>query len=249
MNHPLPDHLDKIRFLETLVTEYTDHLNNIRHLHTHLECISEISDHNGVENYLRDFNELKRQLDLNGFLTICTLDLLVTSKNLLQSKVFWEEVYYLRHGYLTMYEALNTYADHSRWIRELVTTKYNLLNPKFVALSDKIKQFKKDYDYENTISKIRNETTAHIDFNFLKYFQIISSFDITKATESLIYFISILNEIQSFSKDLVANSEEFLREKGSELDLSIQNKMNTITEKFAVLNKSLKIQGIISTSN
>ncbi|MDB5199174.1 MAG: hypothetical protein JWO92_1137 [Chitinophagaceae bacterium] len=242
MQKKLPPHTNTVNQLEKLIPEFTEHLNNIRSLYTQLDMFVAILQRTDREEEIMEFLDFKKQLNFNGFLTVCMLDLLVTTKNLLLAKEIWEEIYYLRHGYLTIYETIITYTDQSKWIKGLVTTKYPGSKTKFDRLTDSIKHFKKEYSYEKTIAQTRNEITAHIEQDFLNYFQKISGFDISKATAALLSFISILNEMQNLSKDISIQIDKVVKERGKDLEVWIQNQMNLINKKFTELNKSVKLE-------
>lgn len=234
------DNIEKIRSIEELISLYTEHLNNVRSLFSQLTSYMSIIEKFHPEDNTLEIHEFKNQLDFSGFLTVCTLDILVTTKNLLQVEEIWEELYYLRHGYLTIYEAINTYNAHNKWIHSFISENFPGLKPEFDLLAKEIRQFKRDYNYDTTIAEIRNETTAHIDRNFLNYFDKMSGFNREKAVDALLIFIGILDDMQTLSKKISHEVGMAVGKRSDELNISIQKKINWINNRFKELNESLR---------
>lgn len=229
--------LKRANELEALLPHYTEHLNRIRFLYGQNESFIRACQNNTSID-LADLQEMERQLSFSGFLTICSLDLLVTSKNLLRSQEIWEEIFYLRHGYLTIYESLNTYNAYNRWLKNLIDSKYPTLTQNFKSVSKFIKEFKKDFSFEKHMAEIRNQAIAHIDASFPDYFMRISNFDIDKATEALLAFVNILSSMHNLLKQIGIESFAFVQKKNTDLDAFVQKEINTLNELFEELGKS-----------
>ncbi|MFL5789784.1 MAG: hypothetical protein ACJ748_17110 [Flavisolibacter sp.] len=230
----------RIKELESLLPQYTNHLNNLREFYGQLESFIRIFNEREINS--TELYELKQHLEISGFLSICLMDLLVTSKNLMQAKEVWEEIYYLRHSYLTIYEALNAYVAFTKWINEMMNTKYQPLKPKFIQVSESIRKFKKDFSYQETIADIRNETLAHISIDFRNYFHKISSFDRSKAVVALLEFIIILISIHTLLNEMGVFSYELAVQKSNKLNLYVQDQFRKINQQFNALNQSLNLK-------
>ncbi len=142
---------------------------------------------------------------LISFFKICILDITVVYKNALSSTHLWEEMHCLRQGYLLIYEAVKTYGSHSRYIKELAFRTSDSAVKMFDEMSAQLRKFKKDYDYEGTISQIRNSTVAHIEKDPLHFFKSLGKFDRDKAFKSIEDFVSILRNLLLLSDYIYAN--------------------------------------------
>jgi hypothetical protein len=191
----------KIEELEQMLLEHSGYLEEAHTLNAEIESNIDIVKKN-TQKEPTDLLEMKDQLAFGGFLNICMMDLMVSSKNLIQAKQIWEEIYHVRHIYLTIYEAINTYNGYNKWIKETIENKSLNLQPAFEVLSNRLKKFKKDFEYDKTIAVIRNQTTAHITTNFIDFFQNISSIDIDRGKLALKEFVKILNMMQKLVRDI-----------------------------------------------
>ncbi len=117
---------------------------------------------------------------------------------------FWEDAYALRQGYLLIYEAIKTYGMHSKSLKNLCS-KAETTQTKFSELTIRLKKFRKDFDYDNTISEIRNYTIGHIDSDPAGFFDRISKFDEDKAFAALKEFVAILVLMLNLSERIFVN--------------------------------------------
>jgi len=192
---------ERIEEAEQILLEHSGNLQEAQALYAEIESKIDIVRRT-TQKEPTDLLEMKEQLAFGGFLNICMMDLIVASKNLLRARQTWEEIYYVRHAYLTIYEAINTYNGFNKWIKETIESKSTTLRPTFDMLSDRLKKFKKDFNYSTTIAEIRNQITAHIDGNFTDFFLKVNNIDIDKAKLALREFVKILHMMQTLVKNI-----------------------------------------------
>lgn len=189
--------------LDGLLPVCTDHLNAITGSLTLLRKLKEfaVKGNSGLADQL---TFLEAQGAFNTYLNLCFLDFIVIYKNTLRAQHLWEDVSALRQGYLLIYEALKTYQSHSKSMKFLCS-KTEPTQALFAALTARIKKFKKDYDYDNSISEIRNYTIGHIEKDPVCFFNKISQFNEDKAFEALKEFVSILVDMMNLSENIFSN--------------------------------------------
>jgi hypothetical protein len=228
-----------IKELDSLLPVYTDHLNIIRSFFTQVDCIINFFDQEN--NLLRKehFINYRKQLEVSGLLTICALDMLVSCKNLLRVKEIWEEIYYLRHGYLTIYETIKKIDSQGKWLKNAAAQNQVLLD-EFQYVQELLKQFKNEYGYQKYLPNLRSKLTAHIDSDFSAYFQEISAFDIEKGIKALVDFIQFVNVIQKYIKNVSQERLSQLEKEATDIDIHIKQQIIEIQEQFNLYHDRLK---------
>ena len=227
----LIDYSNRIAEAEQMLLEHSDNLQEAHSLYAELEGKISIAK-NASEKEATQFLKMKEQLAFGGFLNVCMMELIVASKNLLQAKQKWEELYHVRHIYLTIYEAINTYNGYNKWLKKTIENKYTILLSAFNKISSRLRKFKKDFEYDTTIAEIRNQTTAHIIKDFTDFFQKINSIDIAKAKQALVEFVHILNLMEKLITDIGLQSFLDMLRKSPDFRTLLDNETNTILQRF-----------------
>ena len=215
---------------------------------THLETLRKIIDvqAKATEYLLRiesktdieEFKEIEWMNKFNALLTISLLDLMVVCKNLCLAKTAWEKIYFIKQGYLVIYETINTYHKHSSELRNTIETKYTSLTATFDAISKDLKQFKKIHNYEKVIGVIRNKVAGHINEDFVFYYDIIAKLDGEKVSLTISHFIEILSQLLKLSKSLAAHANAVIQNRSDLLDKSLIEMLKKIEELFLKFEKS-----------
>jgi hypothetical protein len=240
IKHKPIEYANKVAELEDLLPYYTEHLNTLTLFFGQIQNIRRFLKSNNFTEQDKEFEEMEAQLHFNLLLTIGLLDLIVISKNILSAKHVWEEIYYLRQSYLTIYETLKTYQDHSKSIRSLANKNSKNSKDLFDTITSQIKEFKKAYSYNSTIADIRNYTIGHIDSDCIKFFDKISSLNTEKAIDATITFASLLIKMQELSKNIASEANQEVKKKTSEINMSINSYVIKISELFDKLDEKLK---------
>jgi hypothetical protein len=230
---------DAIIELDLLLPAYTNHLNFVRSFFTQIDSITHLFVQEGNLIQKEHFVNYRKQLEVSGLLTICTLDMVVSCKNLLRVKEIWEEIYYLRHGYLTIYETIQKIDIHGKWLNISADQNLELLDELQFA-QRLLKQYKNKYGYHKYMPNLRNKVTAHIDGDFIAYFQEISAFDIEKGIKALIDFIQVVHAIQKYLINLSRESFSILEKEATEIDFYIMQQLNEVLQQFNLNHDKLK---------
>jgi hypothetical protein len=161
---------------------------------------------------LTEFEEMDKMNGFNALLTISSLDLIAIVKQIFSTTHTWETLYFVRQGYLTIYETLKTYDAYNSTLNEWVSKKY--LNHKsiFHSICKEIKKFKNDYGYDKEMNNIRNFVSGHIHVNFVLFYDTVKSIDETKATEAINTFVGILTKLQTLSATLASEANSILQQ-------------------------------------
>lgn len=179
---------------------YTRHLDNINRWKNQLEKINLISPTTfQKEDYIR----LHTQLAINGLLTISVLDLSIITREIIIAKHVWERLFYAKHGYLVIYETIQTYNKHNKFLSVIANKLIPELEDDFKKIADQIKKFKKDFKYGSEIREIRNYTAGHIENDFTKYYDTLRKINVQRTVETMKTFILIITQLQIFSSHLM----------------------------------------------
>lgn len=224
------DFSNNIKKLESSLPYYTKHLNKLRSNISQIHSIVKFNEANKHNNSI--LKELESQLAFNSFLTTSTLDLIIISKGIFQSRHIWEEIFYLRQSYLIIYETIKTYTKYSNSIKTMVFTNYSDNKIKFEIITNKLRDFKKEFNYNTTIADIRNYTSGHIDSNFINYFDKVNSMDFKIATRANFSFINVLNEMRLLSEDIASSTNIKLQESSNETNSSFNNYLINLNQLF-----------------
>jgi hypothetical protein len=146
-----------------------------------------------------DFEEMITMHSFNALLTISLLDLFVICKNLVTAETDWEKAYFIKQGYLTIYETIDTYNNHNQHISKLIDTKYINFKTDYLSVSSNLKQFKKNYSYQDNIKDVRHFIAGHINKDFLNYYDTLLKIKGANDSEAILAFIQILKELENIS--------------------------------------------------
>lgn len=191
--------MDQQEFILRHISHYESELNESYSLLILLEK-SAIAQHKKGDLLLE---KTKKHIKYVCFFTSCFLDTAVCLKSLWNQETEWERKYYLKNGMLIIYETIKTYNKHQKEIRDLIDTDFKNFEPKFKAINDKLKEFKKFYDYDNLISKFRNKAGAHYDENFEEYFENLNTIDNPNSLKAIWLFSNFLMTLIDFWAQLI----------------------------------------------
>src|SRR5699024_998995 len=142
-----------------------------------------------------------------NFLTSSFLDLLCTLKGLFNSKTEWEDIYYSKAGFLTIYETINTYHFHQKDFKTFVDKDHPELLDDYKKLNSYLKNYKAKFKHETEIALIRNKTIGHFDKNFNDYYELIKKLDKNESIIAIETFMNFLKLLMTFV-DIMADKME-----------------------------------------
>lgn len=222
----------------------TNRLNELYRGLFFIKKLKELSLKNDTDIYNK-LDAIENHGKFNAFLNICFLDLTVIKKNSLSATHIWDDIYNLRQGYLLMYEALKTFNTHSKFLNELALKTSGKAVEMFNQIKLQLKAFRKEYNYEKDISKIRNHTIGHIENDPVSLFEQITKIDNEKAFSALKSFGIILAKMLNLSDYIFANYTKKITAKYS-LEIAV---MNTNSKQIEDFLNDLKDKDFISTFN
>ena len=185
---------DYTRLPETpddLTEFYTRHLNLVSAISQQLSSVQKIVEANAPEKDTLAMRLLIRHLHITGLIVGGMLDCITISKGLGRSELFWDKLYYFRKIYLTIYETIRTFDKLNPTIREIVNRREEDAKALYQNVTKSLKKFKKEYQFEGRMSKIRNTIGGHIHYNFIEYFDQLSRFDMEEARKAVLDFAEI----------------------------------------------------------
>jgi hypothetical protein len=146
--------------------------------------------------------EIKKHIKYLCFFTSCFLDIASSLRGLVDCETDWERKFYFKNGFVVIYESLKTFGKHQNEIRNLISRDFNELEPRFLNITLKLKELKKEHKYDTLITKFRNKAGAHYDENFAEYFEHLRSIDKPISVKTVSDFSNFLMSLIVFWSDI-----------------------------------------------
>ena len=204
--------IDKIEEIVQMSDEsirlYTAHLEFLRKTVGWSETAMKVFDDIIPDNDNSLFVEIKDMHSFNALLTISLLDLYVVCKRLVTSQSEWEKVFFIKQGYLIIYETIKAYNSHNHKIKQLVDSKYSALKEQYSDNSASLKKFKNDYSYQDSMKNIRHNIAGHISKDFVTYYDTILSIKGESDVQAILSFVSILKKMENLSFEMERLSQK-----------------------------------------
>ncbi|MGY8911018.1 MAG: hypothetical protein ACKVIG_14335 [Flavobacteriales bacterium] len=181
--------------------------------------------------FIPDFSQINIHSKYYSFLISSCLDLISSLKGILNSKNKWDTIYFSKTGYLVIYELVKTNNYYNGVIFNIINNNSELLE-QHKLINYNLKILKKDFNYKEFISKIRNKTSAHFDKDFSVFFELIQDLDTKKSEKALIAFLQVLIEMLKFhvkiSSKIVLNYNQEIKKTTTNLNNLIVEKKNNL---------------------
>lgn len=159
--------------------------------------------------------EIKKHIKYLCFFTSCFLDIASSLRGLVDCETDWERKFYLKNGFVVIYESLKTFGKHQKEIRNLISSDFIELESRYSAIILNLKELKKEHQYDTLISKFRNKAGAHYDDNFAEYFEHLNSIDKPKSIRTISEFSNFLMSLIVFWSDLTDEFHDKIKRKMS----------------------------------
>lgn len=225
-----------INEINECIPSYTADLESLKNLIDFQKEIVKYSLETNPDADLKDLNEQGRLIELNALVIISLLDLSIVCKNLCLVETDWEKIFYIKNGYLIIYETIIAYNKHCPDLRNITADKYKKFKDNFESINIDFRNFKKTNDYQGAIALIRNKVVGHIDSDFELYFNTIKRLDGEKLGWIISQFIQILSRLIDLLKNI-----------GSLQRLNLKNEAKISNE--LVLEKMKQLELLINKSN
>lgn len=137
-------------------------------------------------------------IEYTCFLITCFLDIATSLRGIENHKSYWERLYYIRNGYLSINESIKTYHKNQKEIAHIIDETYPQLKSEFKVLNLKLKTFKRDNDYQSKIIPVRNKAGGHYDKDFNEYYKSIKSIEGKDSVKTIEDFVNFLMNVFDF---------------------------------------------------
>ncbi|WP_104736221.1 hypothetical protein [Hanstruepera ponticola] len=137
------------------------------------------------------------------FFTSCFLDIASSLRGLVDCETNWERKFYLKNGFVVIYESVKTFGKHQREIRNLIMSDFPELEEKYKVITQNLKSLKKEHKYNKLIATFRNKAGAHYDENFEIYFENLNLIDKPISVKTLSDFSNFLMSVIVFWSDFI----------------------------------------------
>lgn len=178
--------------------------DEIENLVEHLELMKKVlTSYSVVNNILKKNNiDLAKKFEieienLQYILVLAQLEILLTLKSIYYSKNDFEKIHIIKRGLHTIYETKIS-LDKLNPTLKSIKNEFPRLDIEFRGTIELIKQMKKQINSERRIGEIRNNVSAHINANFLEYYNYLGKINLEEDLQLLVRFKLVLNEIERF---------------------------------------------------
>lgn len=140
--------------------------------------------------------------NLAALINISSIDYIITLKNLYFAENDWDRRYYIRQGYLIVFEFFKTYYSNNKSfsiIRDSINESSLLDVEKEISIDLRI--FKRAN--ENILEKIRNSTIAHREKNALFQIDLIEKLNYSESISILLSFYDIILKLGKYNQLLI----------------------------------------------
>ena len=149
------------------------------------------------------FNTTVNKIKYFSFLSAAYLDLLNSYRGIISAKTTWDVIYYSRNGFLAIYEAIKTYNNYQEKIRVLIISNYPQMSDEYKKLNLELKKFKKEYEYDNNISVLRNKAAGHYDQNYVIFYNQIQNIEVERSKKAIAGFANFLQSVIIFNHKII----------------------------------------------
>ena len=176
---------------------------------------------------LENTEDMEFLLDVNTGVVIALLDLAVIFKNLIKTESKWEEIYFVKQTYLSIYESLKTFSSFQKKLKDIFNSD-TAKSPQFLKILKQLRDFKKTYGYDTHLALIRNKAAGHIDNDFVIYHTLVSDLEKERAIFIIRDLLPILNQVQTLTTILVREEKQRLELQLANLNKKINEALNDI---------------------
>jgi hypothetical protein len=163
-----------------------------------LESIPSLSP---VDDTAIAVSDLKSLLNLESAIIISQLDLGVIVNHLYLYKDELTSHFFIRHGYLTLHESIDTINKHKKTLRNItlkMSTTYREEHGRCMMI---MKRFTRDHDLDK-IRVIRNIIGGHIHHDFSSWHKTLTSLGSDELVKMLIDFSELTQSLVLFVRSL-----------------------------------------------
>jgi hypothetical protein len=185
--------IPKLETIEKYIRESTEHLNFMQNV---------INSYDDLKDIFKEKPEIANHFEteienFHSIITLSQLEISLVLKSLYFAKNESEEKHITKRGLLVIYE-IKIALDKLNPTLKKIRNDFPELEIEFKDILDIIKQAKKRISSERRIEEIRNNTSAHINSNFLEYYQFLEKIDLEEDISLIVRINLILNEINNF---------------------------------------------------
>lgn len=180
--------------LEDEIENVVEHLELMKKILTSYTVVHNIFKKNDIDLAKKFEIEIE---NLQYILVLAQLEISLTLKSIYYSKSEFEKIHIIKRGLHIIYETKIS-LDKLNPTLKSIKNEFPGLDIAFRETIELIKQIKKQINSERRIEEIRNNVSAHINANFLEYYNYLGRINLEEDLQLLIRFKLVLNEIERF---------------------------------------------------
>lgn len=180
--------------LEDEIENLVEHLELMKKVLTSYSVVNNIFKKNNIDLAKKFEIEIE---NLQYILVLAQLEISLTLKSIYYSKNDFEKIHIIKRGLHIIYETKIS-LDKLNPTLKSIKNEFPRLDIEFRGTIELIKQMKKQINSERRIGEIRNNVSAHINANFLEYYNYLGKINLEEDLQLLVRFKLVLNEIERF---------------------------------------------------
>lgn len=180
--------------LEDEIENLVEHLELMKKVLTSYSVVNNIFKKNNIDLAKKFEIEIE---NLQYILVLAQLEISLTLKSIYYSKNDFEKIHIIKRGLHIIYETKIS-LDKLNPTLKSIKNEFPRLDIEFRGTIELIKQMKKQINSERRIEEIRNNVSAHINANFLEYYNYLGKINLEEDLQLLVRFKLVLNEIERF---------------------------------------------------
>jgi len=176
-----------------------------------------------------------------GFLTTTIADMSVLIKNMYGSSEGWERSLYGRQAVLLMVESMKAYHIYSKPVKRIIDADFPELGLRYKRIVDKVRYFKKKYNFESKLVGVRNNTIAHINQDFRVYCDNLTTIRMRTIMVCSLSFLALLKEMQALQVHMYKiSTDRLLKASGKPLQYYMEATRKPLSSLLRNMPKLLK---------
>lgn len=189
-----------------------------------------------------NYHEQRKTLNITMLCYAINLDITIIQKHMLSSDFEKDSIYFSKLLCMTIYEGINSIHKNVYYIKEHTKKEYFELFKLKLSKVDK---------YRDILASIRNHSSAHIDNDFITYYDSLISVFNLPLNQILCYFIDLLKFTQELCD--IINKEQLIEQKEKLIQITItiiENlKNNGTSDDNELLQYQEELLNILTSNN
>ncbi len=222
-----------VRLYNSAIDALNFHATHLDQLNSWDKMIDELMALQAVHdiNYGVDLKNLKALISINSLLSRAIVDLNLIGSELYLSKIRLQQVFYIKHAYLVIYETFENLREQQSFLSKMVNDANENFSNDFKIWVKQKREFFKTYELETTIRSVRDKLAGHIELDFKLWYETVLLLNPSYAADLIIDYMKLLTPLQALTTDMVyfyRNTMETTSKQLNEKNIKMFNQLEAL---------------------